>query len=108
MEAKVNYLPLGSIVIVNGGIRKYVIVARGIQVKIDGKEHLFDYGGCRYPEGMVGDQMMYFQHSNIEKVIFTGYSDEDNELMVKNIQNAVQEQGLTHTDVKELKNKLEN
>lgn len=107
MEDRVEYLPLGSVVIVNGGIRKYVIVARGLQVKIEGKDHFFDYGACRYPEGMIGDQLMYFQHSNIEKVVFTGFSDEDNELMVKNIQSAIEEKGIAHTDVKELKGQLE-
>ena len=56
MGDKVEYLPLGSIVIVNGGVRKYVIVARGLQVKVNGINQFFDYGACMYPEGMIGDQ----------------------------------------------------
>ncbi len=30
MTEKVNFLPLGSIVVVSGGIKKYVIVARAL------------------------------------------------------------------------------
>lgn len=62
MTEKVNFLPLGSIVVVSGGIKKYVIVARALKVKINGKEQFFDYAACAYPEGMVGDRLMYFQH----------------------------------------------
>lgn len=52
MTEKVNFLPLGSIVVVSGGIKKYVIVARALKVKINGKEQFFDYAACAYPEGM--------------------------------------------------------
>ena len=41
MTEKVNFLPLGSIVVVSGGIKKYVIVARALKVKINGKEQFF-------------------------------------------------------------------
>lgn len=51
MEERVDYLPLGSVVIVHGGVKKYVIVARGLQLKINGDYKLFDYGACTYPEG---------------------------------------------------------
>lgn len=46
MTEKVNFLPLGSIVVVSGGIKKYVIVARALKVKINGKEQFFDYAAC--------------------------------------------------------------
>ena len=107
MEKKLDYLPLGSIVIVNGGVKKYVIVSRGIQVAVDNKQYYFDYGACAYPEGLIGDQVMYFQHKNINKVVFTGYTDEDNDLMVNNIQKAFDEQKLTHADINVLKNQME-
>lgn len=64
---KVNYLPLGSIVVIKGGVKKYMIAARGLGVNIGEKSAYFDYGACMYPEGMMGDKMMYFQHEDITK-----------------------------------------
>ena len=61
-----------------------------------------------YLEGMQGDQLMYFQHSNISKVVFKGLSDEDNEIMVENIQEAVTRMGVEHADVKQLKQSMRN
>ena len=108
MEEKVDYLPLGSIVVVNGGVKKYVITARGIQVKVNGENHFFDYGACLYPEGMMGDQLLYFQHSNISKVVFQGFSDEDNKMMVETIQQAYESMDISHADVKQLTQGMKN
>lgn len=105
---KTEYLPLGSIVVVSGGVRKYVIVARGLQVKVNGEDKFFDYGACMYPEGMVGDRLMYFQHSNIHKVVFQGFSDEDNEIMVENIQEAAEHMDVKRADVRQLKQSMGN
>ena len=54
MGDKVEYLPLGSSVIVNGGVRKYVIVARGLQVKVNGINQFFDYGTCCFSYCEIG------------------------------------------------------
>jgi len=82
---KVEYLPLGSIVVIKGGVRKVMILARGVGAKIEGETRLFDYSGCIYPDGMVGENTLLFNHSEIQKIIFTGYADEDEQLMVENI-----------------------
>ena len=71
---KVEYLPLGSVVVLKGGIKKIIIIARGLGVKIGDETVFFDYGGCMYPEGMIGDSIMYFQHEDIMKTVFEGYS----------------------------------
>ena len=42
MKEKTEYLPLGSVVVVSGGVKKYVIVARGLQVKVNGSNQFFD------------------------------------------------------------------
>lgn len=107
-ENKLEYLPLGSIVVVNGSVKKYVIIARGLQLNVKGSVQYFDYGACMYPEGLMGDQVMYFQHSNINKVVFKGFSDEDDKMMVDNINLAYQKQGYVHADTEELKKLLEN
>ncbi len=82
---KIKYLPLGSIVYLEGGIDKVLIVARGLMVKSGEKTLFFDYGGVPYPTGLAGDQMAYFQHSAIENIVFEGFSDTDDEQAVENI-----------------------
>lgn len=42
----VDYLPLGSVVILKGGVQKVVVIARGLLSVATGKEGYFDYGGC--------------------------------------------------------------
>ena len=58
MNEKFDFLPLGSVVVVSGGIKKFVIVARALQVNINGCKQFFDYAACPYPEGMNGDRLM--------------------------------------------------
>jgi len=82
---KTDFLPLGSIVIIRGGVKKTMIIARGIAADVGVGPKRFDYGGCLYPEGLISDQLLYFNHEDINKTVFTGFSDEDNELMVENI-----------------------
>lgn len=91
--SKTEFLPLGSIVIVKGGIKKTIVIARGIAADLGGGPKRFDYGGCLYPEGLLGDQLLYFNHEDINKVVFTGFSDEDNILMVENINNWIETSG---------------
>lgn len=84
-KEKIQYLPLGSVVIIKGAVRKVVIIARGLITVIEEEAKYFDYGGCIYPEGMVGDQILYFNHQDIHKVLHEGFHDEDDEMMVDNI-----------------------
>jgi len=83
--SKIEFLPLGSIVIIKGGIKKAMIIARGVAAKIEKETKYFDYAGCIYPEGLMGDQLLYFNHEDIAKEVFQGFSDDDNRMMVDNI-----------------------
>lgn len=38
---------------------------------------MFDYSGCVYPTGLVQDQVLYFNQENIDKELFNGFIDED-------------------------------
>lgn len=82
---KVNYLPLGSIVLMEGGIQKLIITSRGIVVQHNGEEVFFDYAAVPYPQGLISDDLLYFNHENIAKVVFEGYKDDDDEVIVGNI-----------------------
>lgn len=108
MNEKTEYLPLGSLVQINGGKKLYVIISRGLQVKFEGEKLFFDYGACMYPEGLIGDQVAYFQHEDIQEVVFKGYSDRNDVEMVKAIQDVYEKQKLVKTDVKQMKVQRKN
>lgn len=82
---RVEYLPLGSVVILKGGVQKVVICARGLVTMATNPSGFFDYGGSLYPQGIIGDQILYFNHKDIAKVVFEGFSDDDDKMMVDNI-----------------------
>lgn len=81
----IDYLPLGSVVILKGGIQELLIISRGINVKRNDEVLFFDYGGVLYPEGLLGDQMAYFNHDGIETVVFEGYNDNKSKVLAENI-----------------------
>lgn len=84
-QERIPYVPLGSIVILRGGTQKVVVNARGLLTLQANPPCFFDYGGSLYPQGIIGDQILYFNHEDIAKVVFEGYHDEDDEMMVENI-----------------------
>lgn len=84
METK-EFLPLGSVVIVKGSVKKLVLIARAIFTEVKGEQKYFDYGACTYPEGVLGENIIYFQHKDIAEVVAKGYVDEDDRRMVENI-----------------------
>ncbi len=88
---KIDYVPLGSVVYLKGGIKKLLVVARAINVTNDGKEYFFDYGGVLYPEGVTGDRMAYFNHDEISTVFFRGCDDGENKGMTETINRYVEE-----------------
>lgn len=98
----VDYLPLGSVVILKGGVQKVVVIARGLLSVATGKEGYFYYGGCLYPQGLVGDQILYFNHRDIVKVVFSGFHDDDDKMMVDNINQWYMESPYERTDVEKL------
>ncbi len=85
MEENTTFLPLGSIVIVKGNTKKIMIIARGLATFIEDEAKYFDYGACLYPEGMMGDSLIYFNNEDIQKIVAEGFSDDDNELMLDNL-----------------------
>ena len=97
-ENRTEYLPLGSVVRLKGGVKKLMIIARGLAVKLDGEEKFFDYGGGQYPEGLSGDEIAYFNHDGILKTVFEGYSDEDDKIMVEAINEFRDKRGLEKGD----------
>ncbi len=71
-----GFLPLGSVVLLRGSVKKLLIVSRASIVE----GAFFDYGAFLYPEGMIDSKIAYFNQDDIHRVVFEGYADDDNEL----------------------------
>ena len=92
---KIDYIPLGSVVYLKGGVKKLLVVARAINVANGDKQYFFDYGAVLYPEGITGDQMAYFNHGDVSSVFFRGCDDEENKGMTEAINQYVS----SHPDI---------
>lgn len=96
----IKYLPLGTVVLLKGGAKKMLIIGRGLGVPKGDKTYFFDYAAALYPEGMTSDQVTYFNHENISKVVFEGYSDVDDENIAESINKFLDEtEGVLKGDV---------
>ena len=72
----IDLLPIGSIVLLSEGEKRLMICGR-IQGN-SSDEKIYDYVGCMYPEGIMSiDSMIFFNREMIEKVVFTGYEDDE-------------------------------
>ena len=72
-------LPIGSIVLLKEGLQKLMIVGRGT-IYTDqetSKDTFADYMAVLYPTGLNPETTIFFNHENIDKVVFRGYSDEE-------------------------------
>ena len=99
---RIDYLPIGSVVMVKGGIKSCMVIARGVGTKVNDEMQVFDYGACLYPEGMVGDSIIYFNHKDIDKVLFRGYDNDDNKTLTNNINELLGRSGIKKGDPYEL------
>lgn len=73
-----QYLPLGSVVQLEGTTVKLVIVGYA-PTQLDTEEiTLWDYSGAKYPEGILSPEELYlFNHNMITEVVFLGYHDQE-------------------------------
>lgn len=85
MNKSKELLPLGSIVYLEEGTQKIVIVGRGaIFEDPDTGEQVFaDYMGVLYPMGLQTNSTLFFQHENIDEVVFEGYHDDEEDRFLK-------------------------
>lgn len=81
-----DLLPIGSVVLLKGGIKKLVIV--GIkQANADEPDVEYDYVGVLYPEGYLGEDTFFlFNHEDINDIIFKGYSNPEREEFLTEIE----------------------
>lgn len=73
-----RFLPVGTIVKLDiKSDDKYMILAR-LAKKSEKEPELWDYCGCRVPQGfIVQETAVFFQHEDIKQLLFIGYQDEE-------------------------------
>ena len=82
IEVKDEFLPLGSAVLLKDATRPIVII--GYMIIEEGSTEIWDYMGCPYPIGVVGeDKKLLFKKNQIEKVLATGYCDKEGQSFLK-------------------------
>lgn len=80
MEVR-ELLPIGSIVLLEEGIKKLMIYGVKQTDNADGK--LYDYIGVVYPEGNMGEGTQFlFNHENIDQIVFRGFEDREREIFI--------------------------
>ena len=85
---KEKYLPIGSVVLLNGGTKK--IMVSGYCMKTPDKpDAVFDYCGYVYPEGVIrSDITCVFNHDQISKIFYLGYQDVECARLLKELKDA--------------------
>ena len=72
-----KFLPIGTVVNVKG-INKKVLIIGFLGISYNGNLKLYDYKGIEYPEGtLCENKQHYFNHKDIENVIFRGYESDE-------------------------------
>lgn len=76
-------LEIGTILYLKQGSQKIMVISRGPIIQTDKKRVMFDYSGCLYPLGYLQEQIYYFNEENVDKIIFKGFHDEDEDRFVE-------------------------
>ena len=76
-------LPIGSIVYLNEGNQKLMILNRGVTIRQNKQDVLFDYSAAIYPMGLNPNQLFYFNHEDVDRIVFKGYSNEEEDRFVE-------------------------
>ncbi len=86
-------LPVGSVVLLEGGEKRLMIY--GILQLNAEDESEYDYLGCLYPEGYINSDHTYmFNHKDIQKVEFIGFVDSEFQMFRSNLQNMLDQETL--------------
>lgn len=86
---KEKFLPLGSVVLLKNATKRLMIT--GFYVKADeNDEKTYDYVGCLYPEGVISSkENCVFNHEQIDKIFFIGYSDDEEKSFKEKLNKAI-------------------
>lgn len=86
MNENQKLLPIGSVVLLKDATKPLMIIGY-LPVATDTKE-MFDYSGCLYPEGLISsDKILLFNHSDMQKILFSGLKTKEQEDFINTIIN---------------------
>lgn len=87
-----KYLPLGSVVMLKGAVKRLMIIGFCSYSTDDIGGNLYDYIGCLYPEGMISNEKTaLFNHEDISKIYYIGYTDKEEKEFKNNLQKLLDE-----------------
>ncbi len=84
---KTGILPIGSVVLLEGGTKPLMITGYKMKEKAE-DEKVYDYVACVFPEGFMEQIYSLFDVNQIADVLFVGCMDGASEY-IKNIENGV-------------------
>lgn len=90
MQCPETYLNLGAVVRIRGNDKTIMVISRAILLDEQGTRRYYDYAGCLYPEGVMGDAAIYFNHDVVLEVLHEGFSNEDDAAFVLKLRDAVE------------------
>lgn len=78
-------LPIGSVVLLEGGEKRLMIFGIKQTEQETGVE--YDYIGVMYPEGNMGQGSQFlFNHEQIKEIYFKGCEDEERNVFIDNLE----------------------
>lgn len=84
-------LSIGSVIRLNEGEVKLMIMNRTPLHNKDGVIGYFDYSACIYPTGQTDQQAYFFNQEDIAEVYHEGYVDEEEKLFQEQYESRIKE-----------------
>ncbi len=95
-----KYLPIGSVVLLQGGTKRVMIT--GFCSIPKGENKIYDYTGCMYPEGILSSSSSFlFNHEQIDKIFFIGYKDEEETTFKEKLKDMINKIDSVSSDTKQ-------
>ena len=74
---KEKYLPIGTIVLLNGGTKK-IMITGFCAVAENNPNKMYDYRGCPFPEGVLETTgVALFNHNQIKEICHIGFENQE-------------------------------
>lgn len=100
---KNKFLPIGTVVLLEGGTKEVMITSYLITPKGTEKS-IYDYGGCTFPEGVIkSEYAVGFNHGQIKEIVHMGHTNEAQKKL-----NTILNETCEEIKEKYLKGELEN
>ena len=89
-----KYLPVGTVVMLNGGSKRVMITGFCSMPEND-EQKIYDYSGCMYPEGYASSkQICLFDHNQIAKIYHLGLVDDEETKFKQNLNDIIKKMEL--------------